>query len=77
MLTSRVKSGHLEPPSGIQKRFEQFSRHAQTEQLCLDIVLCPEILLLFSLLELVDDFIAAHETKIFSCDAFKVTAIRF
>jgi hypothetical protein len=29
------KSGHLAPPSGMQKRFEQFSRQAQAAQLCL------------------------------------------
>jgi len=34
MLTSREKSGHLDPLSWILNRFEQFSRQAQTAQLC-------------------------------------------
>ncbi len=34
MVTSREKSGHLAPLSGMQNRFEQFSRQAQTAQLC-------------------------------------------
>jgi hypothetical protein len=32
MLTSREKSGHLAPQSETEKRFEQFSRQAQTAQ---------------------------------------------
>ncbi|MDD2582617.1 MAG: hypothetical protein PHR66_11545 [Desulfuromonadaceae bacterium] len=39
MQTSFEKSGHRAPPSGMQNRFEQFSRQAHTAQLCRGIVL--------------------------------------
>jgi len=39
MLTSRVKSGQRAPPSGMQNRFEQFSRQAQTAQFCRDMMI--------------------------------------
>ncbi len=75
MLTSRVKSGHLAPPSGMQNRFEQFSRQAQTAHFCRVMEYVLELRLLRFLRELVDDFIAAHKAEIFASDTFKVAAI--
>lgn len=75
MLTSREKSGHLDPLSWMLKRFEQFSRQAQTAQLCRDMVPTSQLRLFLFLRELVDDFIAAHKTKIFTSNTFKVATV--
>lgn len=88
MLTSREKSGHLAPPSGMQKRFAQFSRQAQTAQLCRAIINLDKVYhrvkqtvvdggLFFCRRKLVDDFVASHQAKVPAGDAFEVAAVGF